>query len=231
MFLARKILDHGSRLIYENYTAGTYSVTLDPGRYVISLIGSGGGSSGITYILQGQVSQMITATGGVGGVVEGVVYVSTRSNITIKIGQGGDGITSAQLSNGTEYQSKAGEESTITGIPNLVMKAGAGTGATTMKSGYSVTMTPGVQGQNEISGSALLKTNANNATVIESSGAAYSANNTPTGSAQTLNSNWSNNNVGASGLLTWTSSGAWSTDGKGKSGGVKIRTAVPADMI
>lgn len=231
MFLARKILDHGSRLIYENYTAGTYNVTLDPGRYVISLIGSGGGSSGITKILSGTVNQMITATGGVGGVVEAVVYVSARSNVTIKIGQGGDGITNANLSEGTEYQSKAGEESTITGIPNLVMIAGAGTGATTMKSGYALTMNAGFQGENEISGSALLKTNANNATAIESRRGAYSPSSTPTGSIQTLNSNWSNDTVGASGLLTWTSSGTWSTDGKGKSGGVKIRTAVPADMI
>jgi hypothetical protein len=231
MFLARKILDHGSRLIYENYTAGTYQVTLTPGRYVISLIGAGGGSSGITKIKSGNAESMYTATGGVGGVVEATVYVSSTTTATIKVGQGGAGITNASLTEGVEYQSKTGEQSSITGIPNLVMTAGAGTGATTMRSGYSITMNVGTQGQNSISGSAVLKTNSNNAQTIESRRGSYSAINTPTGSIQTLNANWNNDTVGASGLLTWTTSGVWTTDGKGKSGGVKIRTATPADLI
>lgn len=231
MFLARKILDHGSRLIYENYTAGTYQVTLNPGRYVISLIGAGGGSSGITKITSGNAEAMYTATGGVGGVVEATVYVSSTTTATIKVGQGGDGITNANLSNGVEYQSKTGEQSSITGIPNLVMTAGAGTGASTMRSGYSITMNVGTQGQNSISGSAVLKINSNNAQTIESRRGSYSANSTPTGSIQTLNTNWNNDTVGASGLLTWAVYGTWSTDGKGKSGGVKIRTATPADLI
>lgn len=230
MFLARKILDKGSWLIFENYTAGTYTLDLVPNKYVISLIGPAGGNAAIWYrVSAGARNDASYALGGVGGVVEAVVQVIEPTRITIVVGAGGETKVQAQYSDGASSQSGAGAQTTITGLSNVTMSAGAGGGAYIEKSGRTLKITPGTQGTNTCSGDGVIKIISNNTNTIESAGGTKPYNTTPTGSVQTLNENWPNQQVGATGVLSW-SNQTWVGTGNGMSGGVKIRTATSADL-
>lgn len=231
MFLARKILDKGSRLIFENYTAGTYTVDLVPNKYVISLIGPAGGNAAIWYRTAANASNDATyALGGVGGVIEVVVQVTQATKATIVVGAGGASSVKSDYVSTNSSQSGAGANSTITGIEGLELIAGAGGGAYVAKSGYSVTTTPGTQGTNTCSGDGVIKIISNNSKTIESDGRTYPYNTRPTGSVQTLNENWPDQQVGATGILSW-SNQTWVGTGNGLPGGVKIRTATSADLV
>lgn len=230
MFLARKILDKGSRLIFENYTAGTYTVDLVPNKYVISLIGPAGGNAAIWYrTAAGAKNDATYALGGVGGVIEVVVQVTQATKATIVVGAGGASSVKKDYASTNSSQSGAGANSAITGIEGLELVAGAGGGAYVAKSGYSLTITPGAQGTNVCSGTPVLKIVSNNKKTIKSAGGSRPYDNTPTGSVQTLNENWSDQQVGATGILSW-SNQTWVGTGNGLPGGVKIRTATSADL-
>lgn len=230
MFLARKILDKGSRIIFENYTAGTYTLDLVPNKYVISLIGPAGGNAGIWYrTAAGAKLDATYATGGVGGVVEAVVQVVEPTRITIVVGAGGTTKVQAQYSDSSSSQAGAGAQTTITGLSNVTISAGAGGGGYAEKNGRKLTITPGTQGTNVCSGAGVIKTVSNNTKTIKSSGGTRPYATYPTGSVQTLNENWSDKQVGATGVLSW-SNQTWVGTGNGLPGGVKIRTATSADL-
>lgn len=230
MFLARKILDKGSRIIFENYTAGTYTLDLVPNKYVISLIGPAGGNAAIWYrTAAGAKNDATYALGGVGGVIEVVVQVTKATKATIVVGSGGSSNVKKDYASTNSSQSGAGANSTITGIEGLELVAGAGGGAYVAKSGYSLTITPGTQGKNVCVGTPVLKVVSNNKKTIKSKGGSAPYDNTPTGSVQTLNENWSDQQVGATGILSW-SNQTWVGTGNGLPGGVKIRTATSADL-
>lgn len=231
MFLARKILDKGSRLIFENYTAGTYTLDLVPNKYVISLIGPAGGNAAIWYRTAANGKNYATyALGGVGGVVEAVVQVTEPTRITIVVGAGGATKVQASYVSNSSSQSGAGSQTTITGLSNVTISAGAGGGAYVAESGRSLTITPGTQGTNVCSGAGVIKTVSNNTKTIKSSGGSKPYATDPTGSVQTLNENWPNKQVGATGVLSW-SNQTWVGTGNGLPGGVKIRTATSADLV
>lgn len=230
MFLARKILDKGSRIIFENYTAGTYTLDLVPNKYVVSLIGPAGGNAGIWYrTAAGAKLDATYALGGVGGVVEAIIQVTEQTRITIVVGSGGATKVQTQYADSSSSQSGAGGQTIITGLNNASMAAGAGGGAYVAKNGRSLTITPGTQGTNTCSGDGVIKIISNNAKTIKSRGGSTPYDTTPTGSVQTLNENWSDQQVGATGVLSW-SNQTWVGTGNGLPGGVKIRTATSADL-
>lgn len=184
------------------YTAGTYNETLPVGDYRITLIGHGGGAIGA----QSRAGTFNWAQGGVGGTLQVLVSLTKAANIQISVGGGGQAQTKLYSGAGVVLNGVAGTSTTITGIPNVTLVAGGGTGATFQSTTESAGIrTVGVMGTNSVSGVKQVLIN-NPTNIISDSGQFFTAAEIrePTGKA---NINYPNNTViGRGGDCGWVTS-------------------------
>ncbi len=206
-------------LIFEESTAGTYSVALAPGKYEITLIGAGGGASGRRSTA---VNNHHYAQGGVGGTLQFTANLTIAATVQIVVGKGGttNSGTFSSASGGT-VSGTAGGATTLTGFPDLTASAGGGTaGSTRATSTSGCNKTVGVIGTNMLSGSAVIATSINNpnpCTSLQST--STSTQRRPTGRA---NDNWPEDTTrGKSGDSGWNGNNFLSM--VGASGFVRIK--------
>lgn len=217
--IARLFYSGDPILIFEESTAGTYSLTLAPGKYEITLIGGGGGASGRRSTA---VNNHHYAQGGVGGTLQFIATLAITVTVQVVVGNGGttNSGTFSSASGGT-VSGTAGGATTITGFPDLTASAGGGTaGSTRATSTSACTRTVGVIGTNTLSGGALVSTSINNpnpCTSLQST--STSTQRTPTGRA---NDNWPEDTTrGKSGDSGWSGTNFLSM--VGASGFVRIK--------
>lgn len=203
-----RLLNNKPYINIEHSTAGTYNETLPVGDYRITLIGHGGGAIGA----QSRAGTFNWAQGGVGGTLQVLVSLTKAANIQITVGGGGRAQTILYSGAGVELNGVAGTATSITGIPNVTLVAGGGTGAkfisTTSSAGIR---TVGVMGTNSVSGVKQVLIN-NPTNIISDNGQLFTTAEIrePTGKA---NINYPNNTViGRGGDCGWvTSSSSYGT--------------------
>lgn len=206
-------------LIFEESTAGTYSVALAPGKYEITLIGAGGGASGRRSTA---VNNHHYAQGGVGATLQFIANLTAPATITATVGAGGHTNTGTFSSaSGGTVSGTPGGATTIIGFPDLTASAGGGTaGSTRATSTSGCNRMVGVIGTNTLSGNAVVSTIINNPSpCISLQSTSTSAQRRPTGRA---NDNWPEDTTrGKSGDSGWNGNNFLSM--VGASGFVRIK--------
>ena len=190
----KRLLNNRLSVEFEFATAGSHTQVIDAGIYDIWLVGGGGGGAMVGKTLS---NTKRWARGGVGGVLYVRVKVPIQTTITVNVGAGGN---SRIGSNDDVITGNNGNNTTITGFSNVILKAGAGTGATV--SGQD-SRTAGVQGTNTATGSNVLSVIENNInTITSTTGVSSSTKRTTTGQ---LNINWAEDTQkGLGGDIGWT---------------------------
>lgn len=135
-------------IVRHEYRSGIHNEILPAGDYRATLIGAGGGGVG----LQAQTAAFSWAQGGVGGTLQVEFSLATDTEITITVGAGQNPRTGSYQGSGFEYTAHNGGNTSITGIPNVVLKANGGTGAKFITAGTGGVRTVGVMGSTEVSG-------------------------------------------------------------------------------
>lgn len=142
-------------LIFEQATPGTYTLSLSPGIYEMTIIG--GGASGLGMAAAGRGFRF---QGGCGGTLQAKVRVSKSCTATLTVGAGGAKVSSSAMT--------AGNNSRIDGITDAVLIAGGG--KTDVDTNAAV---GGSIGDNQVSGTAIHSVAINNPTAIRGGGQAY----------------------------------------------------------
>lgn len=203
-----RLLNNKPYINIEHSAAGTYNETLPVGDYRITLIGHGGGAIGA----QSRAGTFNWAQGGVGGTLQVLLSLTKAANIQINVGGGGQAQTRLYSGAGIVLNGVDGTATTITGIPNVTLVAGGGTGATFQSTTESAgTRTVGVMGTNSVLGVKQVLIN-NPTNILSDSGQFFTTVETrePTGKA---NINYPNNtDIGRGGDCGWvTSSNSYGT--------------------
>lgn len=142
-------------LIFEQATPGTYTLSLSPGMYEMTMIG--GGASGMAMASS---SKGYRFQGGCGGTAQAIVRVSKSCTATLTVGAGGVKVSASAM--------VAGNNSRIDGITDAVLIAGGG------KTDVDATAVVGGSiGDNQISGTAIHSIAINNPTAIRGGGQSY----------------------------------------------------------
>lgn len=203
-------------IVRHEYRSGTYNEILPAGDYRITLIGAGGGGIGLTA----QTTAFSWVQGGVGGTLQVEVSLATDTEITINVGAGQTPRTGSYQGSGIEYTAHDGGNTSITGIPNVVLKANGGTGAKFTTAGTGGTRTVGVMGSTEVSG--VKRVLINNPNEIKSKGGYFLLPGTTREPTGCVNINYpKNTTLGRGGDAGWRPGstaygsiiGWWSTDG------------------
>lgn len=184
-------------------TAGTHTASLEPGEYDIWLVGGGGG--GALWTLNNTSGVKHYAMGGVGGVLHVRVLVLNKTNITVNVGSAGTSRYGVSATTGYTVSGLDGSATSITGLSNANLVAGAGSKASvTVTSTTTTNRYPGSQGTNTATGSNVLAVLENNVNTIVSGENVSSA--TSSGSTCVPNINWpANTDKGRGGGLRWES--------------------------
>lgn len=217
----KRLLDNRPSVTYEFATVGSHTQVLDAGRYDIWLVGAGGGGS---LLRQTQTGTKHWARGGVGGVLHVRVNVPVQTTITVTVGSGGASHQGDFTSAGATVSGDNGGNTTITGLLNATLIAGAGTGSNIRSTSTTAcNRTVGVQGINTASGSnivAILENNVN--TIVSTQGSSSVVQRRSDGQ---LNTNWAENTQkGLGGDIGWLTP----TDFVNRAGGigfVRIKTS------
>lgn len=193
--------------------AGTFQHVFEPGIYEITLIGGGGGGTSVKFSSTNATS---VCDGGVGGVLKARIKVLTDTTATIQVGKGGDSKSKYSTGYVANYTpADNGQVSKITGLSNVSLVAGAGTGAIGQND------TVGTQGQNTYSGSNIISILENNTQTIISRKHTTNAN-TRIGNP-VYNVNFAEDeNKGCGGTVNW--EGSKATPINGGVGFVRIET-------
>lgn len=201
-----RLLNNKPIVRYE-YRSGTYNATLSPGNYRLTLIGAGGGGVGV----QAQATAFSWVQGGAGGTLQVEVAIVADTEITISVGAGQNPRTGSYQGSGIEYQAHNGGNTTITGIPGVVLIANGGTGAKFITAGTGGTRYVGTMGSTEVSG--VKKILINNPNEIKSKGGYFALPYTTREPTLCLNTNYPDNTkFGSGGDAGWrTGSTAYGT--------------------
>lgn len=151
-------------IVRHEYRSGIYNEILPAGDYRITLIGAGGGGVGV----QAKAASFSWVQGGVGGTLQVELSLATDTEIAITVGAGQTTRTGSYEGSGIEYQAHNGGNTTITGIPGVVLVANGGTGAKFVTAGNGGTRYLGTMGSTEVSG--VKKILINNPNEIKSKG-------------------------------------------------------------
>lgn len=142
-------------LVFEQSTAGTYTLSLSAGMYLITIIGGGASGSSMASSTKGFRFQ-----GGCGGTLRVVVRVSKSCTVTVTVGAGGVKVSASVM--------VAGNASRVDGIPDAVLIAGGG------KTDVDATSVLGGSiGDNQVSGTAVHSVAINNPTTIRGGAQSY----------------------------------------------------------
>lgn len=218
----KRLLNNRPSVQYDFTTSGTHTQVLDAGIYDISLVGGGGGGALVSVASTG-VKQY--ARGGVGGVIQVRVAVPVQTTVTINVGTGGTSARAGFTGSATNATGVNGGTTNITGLDNAILSAGGGSAASvTATSQTAANRTPGVQGENTISGTNVMTIYADNEIAITSTQAAS------TDSRRTVigqsNLNWpENTQKGMGGDIGWNSNTSFIMR-PGGVGFVRIKTAL-----
>lgn len=206
-----RLLNNKPFVTKEYKAVGSYTDTLGVGDYLITVIGGGGGGVGAWGRSGGTFDW---GQGGVGGTLQVKVSISKATQINVVVGAGGRTSTQSYQGVVSGWGGTDGVDSYITGIPNVTLRAGAGTAASFVPTSISGgTRTLGKQGTNTISG--VKEIVANNTNKINAQGGAFST--TTTRAATGLaNTNWPENTLfGAGGDAGYTTMIQSRTGGSG----------------
>lgn len=146
----RTYVNNDGYVVFDSTTAGTYSVDLGAGIYNVILIGGGGGGAYCHYGSGHSILEFCTQ-GGVAGTIECIIRV--RKDVTATLVLGNGGTTNTLLSQGN-VSGDDGMVSSISGIEQVTLVAGRGTGGSISNGSYT---TPGIMGTNTIGGDEVLK--------------------------------------------------------------------------
>lgn len=192
-----RLLDN-KPIVRHEYRSGIYNETLAAGDYRITLIGAGGGGVGA----QAQAAAFSWVQGGVGGTLQVEVSIATDTEITINVGAGQTPRTGNYDGSNVEFQAHNGGNTTITGIPDVVLVANGGTGAKFITAGTGGVRTVGVMGSTEVSG--VKRVLINNPNEIKSKGGYFLLPGTTREPTLCLNTNYPDNTkFGAGGDAGW----------------------------
>lgn len=185
-------------IVRHEYRSGIYNEILPAGDYRITLIGAGGGGVGA----QAQAAAFSWVQGGVGGTLQVEVSIATDTEITINVGAGQTPRTGNYDGSNVEFQAHNGGNTTITGIPDVVLVANGGTGAKFITAGTGGVRTVGVMGSTEVSG--VKRVLINNPNEIKSKGGYFLLPGTTREPTLCLNTNYPDNTkFGAGGDAGW----------------------------
>lgn len=176
--------------------ASSTPLELDAGRYEVWLVGGGGG--GAMYSTSNVGATKYYAMGGVGGVLHVIIYVPSRTTVSVIVGGNGK----SGFRSNPYVLTTGGGYSSITGLTDATITAGGGSGAKiTNASSY----TPGVQGTNTATGINILSVIENNVNTIISGTDVSSASQKESTAIQNINY-LPDTYKGRGGGFSWTSS-------------------------
>lgn len=210
----KRLLNNRESVQYDFTTSGAHSLDIKAGTYDVWLVAGGAGGA---LIYNNSTTMKYVAKGGVGGVICARINIPRDLTITINVGRGGVS-RMVRTSEGSSATGDNGQNSSITGIPNLTLVAGGGTSASASVNNPVA----GIQGTNTATGANLVRIIENNVnTIISEAGQSSSTQRLVRNQA---NTNWAENtDKGSGGTVGWDSNSAFRIN-PGKMGLVRIKS-------
>lgn len=145
-------VDTSGYSLLDTLVAGEYQVEMGPGIYRIVLIGGGGGGGKMRWAA-GHEAFYRYAQGGVGATLDFYFELTQATTATVTVGSGGHSDSRGDA----DTTATGGTDSSITGIPGLVVSCGAGTAGNIV----SRTPTAGTMGTAVLTGATIIRVDMN----------------------------------------------------------------------